>query len=297
MKCLVLVAFACLRAASAQILPPPSPLPPSMPNLPEDTVIAEFEDGARLTMGDFLKIYAVLSPAQKQVALQDRRQFLQQWALYRKLTRMAEQAKLQEQSPYKEAIEQYRMQVLSEAKIAEGINQIVIEPGDIVKAYEANKLKYTQVKVKAIYIAFSDDAAGSAGTKKPLTESQALARAKAILTEARAGGDFVKLVKENSDDETSRAKDGDFDTLRYTDNLPDSFREAVFALKKGEITEPLKQPNGFYLLRAEEVGVRPLSDVRDEIYNELHNLKAKVWLDRLNMDTTVKILSPAFVAR
>ena len=73
----------------------------------------------------------------------------------------------------------------------------------------------------------------------------------------------MKLVKENSDDETSRAKDGDFATLRSSDNIPDAFRATVFALKKGEVSEPLKQPNGFYLLRAEEVTVRPLSEVRD----------------------------------
>ncbi len=42
-------------------------------------------------------------------------------------------------------------------------------------------------------------------------------------------------------------------------------------LKKGDVSEPLKQPNGFYLLRAEEVTVRPLSEVRDDIYNDLKN--------------------------
>jgi parvulin-like peptidyl-prolyl isomerase len=130
-----------------------------------------------------------------------------------------------------------------------------------------------------------------------LTEVQALAKAKKLLADTRGGADFVKLIKDNSDDETSRAKDGDFDTLRQTDNIPDAFRTAVFALKKGEITEPLKQPNGYYLLRAEEVSYRPLSDVRDDIYNELKNAKAREWLDRMNLSTVVKILNPAFIGK
>ena len=285
MKFLALFALICLRGASAQA--------PPLPDLPDTAVVAEFEDGTRFTMGEFRKIFAVLSPAQQQIALQDRKQFLQQWALYRKLTKMAEAAKLQDRSPYKDAIEQFRMQILAEAKIADAINQVVVEPGEIVKAYESGKNKYAQVKIKALYIAFSDDAEPS-GEKKPLTESQALKKAQRLLAAARSGEDFVKLVKENSDDETSRAKGGDFDTLRFTDNIPDAFRSAVFNLKPGEITEPLKQPNGYYLLRAEEISYRPLAEVRDEIYNELKNSKARAWLDRMNMETTVRIVNPGF---
>jgi parvulin-like peptidyl-prolyl isomerase len=212
----------------------------------------------------------------------------------RKLAHMAEENKLSERSPYKEAIEQYRLQILSEAKISDTINQIVVTPEEIVKAYDNNKTKYSQVKVKALYIAFSDDPV-SGGEKKPLTDAQAEAKAKKLLAEARGGADFIQLIKENSDDETSREKDGDFDTLRQTDNIPDAFRTAVFALKPGEITAPLKQPNGYYLLRAEEVTYRPLSDVRDDIYNELKQAKAREWLDRTNINTVVKILNPAFM--
>jgi len=279
MKYLAL-AFLCLRAVSAQ-----APLP--MPKLPDDTPVAEFEDGTKFTMGDFKKVYSVLSPAQQQMAMHDRLQFLQQWAFMRKLAHMAEEEKLAEKTPYKEAIEQYRLQILSEAKINDAINQVVIAPDEIVKWYENNKSKFAQVKVKALYIALGDS----------LTEAKAEAKAKELLAAARGGVDFVKLIRENSDDETSRAKDGDFDTLRQTDNIPDAFRTAVFPLKKGEITGPLKQPNGFYLLRAEEVSYRPLSDVRDDIYNELKNAKAREWLDRMNISTVVKVLNPAFLSK
>jgi parvulin-like peptidyl-prolyl isomerase len=264
--------------------------------MPDEAPIAEFDDGTKFTMGDFKKIYAALSPAQQQMAMRDRMQFLQQWAFMRKLAHMAEEEKLADRTPYKEAIEQYRLQILSEAKINDAVNQVVVTPEEIVKSYENNKTKYSQVKLKALYIAFSDDAESGA-TKKPLTEVQALAKAKKLLADTRGGADFVKLIKDNSDDETSRAKDGDFDTLRQTDNIPDAFRTAVFALKKGEITEPLKQPNGYYLLRAEEVSYRPLSDVRDDIYNELKNAKAREWLDRMNLSTVVKILNPAFIGK
>ena len=216
----------------------------------------------------------------------------------RKLSKMAEDEKLDQESPYKETLAYARMNVLLTAEINAAMNRVVVEPGDIVKYYDSNKQKYTQVRVKAIYIAFSHDAAASSASKgkKPLTEAEAKAKAAKLLAAIKGGADFVKLVKDNSDDETSREKDGDFATLRSTDNIPDAFRAAVFALKKGDVSEPLKQPNGFYLLRAEEVTVRPLSEVRDEIYNDLKTARSDEWLRGIDSDAQVQIVTPAFIS-
>jgi parvulin-like peptidyl-prolyl isomerase len=232
------------------------------------------------------------------MALRNREQWLHQWELLRKLTKMAEDAKLDQESPYKESLAYGRMNVLATAEINATVNLIVVEPGEIVKYYDSNKQRYTQVRVKAIYIAFSDDAAASGASKgkRPLTEAEAKAKADKLLAAIKGGADFVKLVKENSDDETSREKDGDFATLHSSDNIPDAFRAAVFALKKGDVSEPLKQPNGFYLLRAEEVTVRPLSEVRDEIYNELKNIRSDVWLRGMDREAKVQIVSPEFIS-
>ncbi len=273
----------------------PTPPAATMPALPDDTVIATFDDGTKFTMAEFKAYYAVLPPNNQQLALRDRAEFLHQWAVLRKLTKMADEKKLGQESPYKQAIEHARMQVLVQAMINETMNSFVIEPAEIVKHYEANKNKYGQVKVKAIYIAFSDDASStSAGKgKKPLTEAEAKAKATRLLAQIKSGADFVKLVKENSDDETSRDKAGDFATLHYSDNIPDAFRAAIFNLKQGEVSEPLKQPNGYYLLRAEEVSYRPLAETRDEIYNELKNKRQADWFQKLNSSTTVQV-SPAF---
>jgi len=290
----LLFAFTLLGAAWAQSAAGPASDPPPLPNIADDEVVAIFGDGTKFTMGDFKRTYATLPPAQQQMAIRNREQFLHQWEMLRKLTKMAEVSKLDEQSPYKEQIEYARMNVLAMAQIGAAMNQISVEPGEIVKYYDSNKRKYTQVRVKAIYIAFSDDAASGTKGKKPLTEAEAKAKATKLLDAAKGGADFVKLVKDNSEDETSRDKGGDFATLRYGDNVPDAFRVAVFALKQGEVSEPLKQPNGFYLLRAEEVTVRPLSEVRDEIYNELKSTRSNEWMSKTNQEVKVQIVNPAF---
>jgi peptidyl-prolyl cis-trans isomerase C len=268
-----------------------------MPNIPDETVVAKFDDGTTFTMGDFKKYYQALPPQQQQMAMSDRSKFLHQWALFRKLTKQAEELKLAEQSPYKESIEFSRMQVLIGARINEELNATTVMPADILKAYEANKQKYKQVKVKAIYITFTDSpSTASSKLKKPLTEDEAKAKAEKLLAQIRAGADFVKLVKENSEDATSKAKDGDFATLQPSDNIPDAFRAAVFALKQGETSEPLRQASGFYLLRAEAITYRPLSQVRDEIFEEIKHEHYAEWFAQMDRDTKVEITSPAFVA-
>jgi len=267
-----------------------------MPNLPDETVVAKFDDGTTFTMGDFKKYYQVLNAQQQQMAINDRAKFLHQWALFRKLTKQADELKLGEQSPYKEAIEYSRMQVLIGARINEELNSAMVQPDEILKSYEAHKEKYKQVRMKAIYITFADSPAiASSKIKKELTEAEAKAKAEKLLAQIRAGADFVKLVKENSDDATSKAKDGDFATLQPSDKIPDAFRAPVFALKPGETTEPLRQAGGYYLLRAEEVSYRPLSQVRDEIFEELKRERYAKWFEQMDRETKVEITNPVFL--
>jgi parvulin-like peptidyl-prolyl isomerase len=297
MKFLGTLLFFCLAYACAQTTPATPPAPasaPTLPNLPDETPVAVFPDGTSFTMGDFRKIYAILPPQNQQLALRDRKMFLQQWAFMRRLAQMAEQEKLDQESPTVEQLNYYRMMIMSQAKLNQMINEMSIEPTAVLNHYNTNKDKYKQVKVKAIYIGFSSDP-GPAKSKKTLTEDQALQKAKRVLEEIRAGADFVKLVKANSDDETSRAKNGDFATLRLSDNVPDAVRAAVFALQQGEVSEPVRQPNGFYLLKADEVTHRAFSQVRDEIFQELKQQEYSKWLKQANDETKVEFPSPAFL--
>ena len=287
MKVLSVFLFACCCVAWAQTAPAPA-APPQMPDIPDQTTIAVFDDGVKLTMADFKKIFAVLPPDSRALVLRDRKSFLQQWAFMRKLAHMGEEAKLDQASPAKEQLEYYRLMILSQAKLAEAANSTTVEPADIVKFYDTDKERFKEVRVKAIYVSFGK------GGKAP-TEDEAQAKAAKLLADIRGGADFVKLVKENSDDETSKAKDGDFATLRRSDNIPDAIRTAVFSLKQGEVSEPVRQPNGFYLLRAEEVHYRPLSQVRDEIFTELKQRNYSQWLAQTNGDTKVEFTSPAFL--
>jgi len=282
MKVLSLLALLCLGAVWAQT---PPAAQPTMPNLPEDTVVAVFDDGVKFTFADFKKIYAALPAEAQRMALMDRHAFLQQWALMRKLATMAENDKLDQDSPTKEVLLYNRYFVLMNAKLNKQLAGTQVEPNEIVNYYNDHKEDYKQVHLRAIYISFG----------KKLTEEQAKAKSEKLLAELRGGADFVKLVKDNSDDETSRSRDGDFLTVHPGDNIPDALRATVFKLKQGELSEPVRQAGGYYIFRADEVSYRPLSQVREAIFSAVKEQHYKEWLDRTNNGTKVTYTSPTFL--
>ena len=278
MKILSIFVFACGILAAQTAAPPPSVPAPSIPDLPDETVVLVFDDGAKFTMGDFRNLYAAL-PSNQQAMLRDRKGFLEQYALMRKLAQMAEADKLDQTSPNKESLAFNRMFILSQAKLQDESMKKVVNEDDVKKYYEANKSQYQQVKVKAIYIAFTKALASQASKgKQLLTEDEARAKAKKLLADLRGGADFGKLVRENSDDADSREKGGDFGTIHASDALPEPIKVAVFALKQGEVSEPVEQSNGFYLLRADEVSTRSLAEVHGEIYTALQQEYFRKWL-------------------
>jgi hypothetical protein len=173
-----------------------------------------------------------------------------------------------------------------------------VTPEEVEKYYKEHQEPYKSVKVSAIYIAFGDaesspspassSSSASRITKKTLTEEEAKAKAGKLLAQARAGADFKALVKENSDDETSRDKSGDFGTWRMSDNVPDLMRPVVFGLKQGEVGEPVRQAHGYYIFRADEVSFAPLSQVRDSIFQQLKQQHFQEWTQKLDAGTKVE---------
>ena len=281
---ILLLAAAASRAQVAV----PQPAGPGEP--PGDTVIAVYEDGYTLTYGE-MRIFMSTMPAEmQQAAMRDRKSFVSQFGLMRKLSALAEKDGLHEQSPSKEIIQFQRMQVLTGAQINRAMDQIRIPPEEIAKQYEAGRERYTQVRVKAIYISFVSGPAPTASKKKALTEAEARIKMEKLAKEVRAGADFVKMVKLHSEDQTSAAKDGDFGNIRRSDSLPDAVRNAIFALKEGEVSEPVRQPNGYYLFRAEKVATQPLPEVRDEIFNELKQTSFRKWMEE--MQASAKLQTP-----
>lgn len=109
-------------------------------------------------------------------------------------------------------------------------------------------------------------------------EEKAKARAEEVIQRTRGGEDFAKLAKEVSEDPASAGSGGDLGYVARGEMVP-PFEQAVFALKKGEITrEPVRTPFGYHAIRVTDIqegGRRPLKEVAGEIKEKLQTERSE----------------------
>jgi hypothetical protein len=267
--------FFALWGGALCLLAQPSAVNASLsPDTPVLTV-----DGRQLTAGELRALIGALP----EPARQNPKAHLQTIGLMLRLTEIAEQEKLDQTSPVKEQLMLQRVTVLSNAGATATHNKIAVSAGDVKQYYEANRDRYQQVRVKVLYVSY-----GSGGGQV-LTEEQAKAKMEKLAALVRAGADFVKLVREHSEDAESKAKDGDYATIRKSDKLPDEVKTAVFALKAGQVSEPVRLANGFYLFRAEEVTAQALSEVTEDAVTQVRQERFRQRLQEIQAGVKVRI--------
>jgi peptidyl-prolyl cis-trans isomerase C len=278
----------CIVFTAIGLAQTPAP-PPTAPALTADTVIAEYDNGKKLTYGELEKFLSVLPSQTRAGVMRDRKVLVERYLLMKKVSELAEKDKLDEKSPYKEAINSFRMNTLMQAEIQKVSSEFPVRVEEQQAYYDQHKAQYEQVTVKLIHISFSSSPGAGADGKKRLSEEEAKAKAEQLVKEAKAGADFVKLVTENSDDEATKTKNGDLTISRSESaTLPESIRTVTLGLKPGEVSEPVRQPNGFYVFRGESVSSKPFSEVRDQIFTELQRMKTKDWVDSTTKGLNIK---------
>ena len=133
--------------------------------------------------------------------------------------------------------------------------------------------------MKSIFVAFKPQpkpaAVASASEEeapKPRTEQQALARAEELRQQLLAGADFSALAKAHSDHKESAEKGGDLGTVRKN-QLPASLAKVVFSLKPNQISEPVKEGQGYYILQTQEIRAVTLNEAVATIRGTLRQQK------------------------
>lgn len=241
-----------------------------------DAVVATV-NGKKITAKELDDFSKGLPANLQQYYTQDKEGFLKQYAVLIKIADLATASKVAEQTPYKQRYEFTRMQVLSQFFVEDYRNNIQVSEEDQKAYYEKNKENYNQAKLQIILVGFSSSPAKE-GEKPKLSEDQALVKATDLVKQLKAGADFKKLVAENSDDAASKAKGGDFGTIRKSDQVPPELKTAIFSLKAGEFSEPVKQPNGFYIFRLAEYTAQPYEEVKPMMLSQLKDTKFQEWM-------------------
>ena len=98
-------------------------------------------------------------------------------------------------------------------------------------------------------------------------ENAAKAKVEDVIKRARAGEDFGKLAREISEDKASAVQGGDLGFVGPGE-LVAPFEQAAFALKKGDVSDPVRTPFGYHAIRVLDVrdgGKTPLKDVAPKI--------------------------------
>jgi peptidyl-prolyl cis-trans isomerase C len=285
MKLLIFVGFTLSIAALAQS---------------SDTVVAKI-DGKPITAAELNAILQAQPPEAQQTFRKDLRAFVERLGLFRKLAAMAEKAKLDQASPTKEALEQSRMQTLAQAEVTAAADAIPVTLDEQKKFYESNRDRFTQAKVKMLFVSFRSSpppASADPKAKKILTEAEAKAKTDKLLADIRAGADFIKVLKENSDDAESVARDGDFgQPIKRSDQAPENIKSAIFSLKPGEVSAPVRVNSGFYLFRLEELETQPFDQVSSDIFTEIRQKRFNEWLEKTQKSVEVKIENEEFFSK
>lgn len=282
----------------------PSPASAQLPESPAtstaspdgDTVVAVV-DGKAITYAEIRSFLDAMPAQNRAAALQSPEDFLRQYALMGKLTTIAEDRKLDEQTPYKQQLDYNRKMVLSTAGLNLLSQEVLVSAAETRAYFQANQDEYVEVKVKVIYLPFNNAMPKAGETRKSMTESEALSLSQKLVGDLRGGADFVEMVRQHSKDEGSAKRDGDFATLKKSDQIPDAVKDVVFVLNEGDISEPVRQPNGFYIFRVEEKKLPAYEDVAATINTKVHDQKFRKKMDELRgaievSDIKTELLKP-----
>ena len=107
-------------------------------------------------------------------------------------------------------------------------------------------------------------------------------RALAIFARAKAGADFARLARENSEDPGSRDKGGDLGLFTRNTHTA-KFDEAAFAMKPGEVSAVVETEYGYHVIKVAEhkpERIRSLDEVRASIEQQLRSRKLADHLTR-----------------
>ena len=281
---------------------------PPTNDVADDAVVAKV-DGKDVTAGEIRTSMMVMPQEFIRLFQQNPKYAVQQLFMLRYLANEAERTKLGEESPLKEQLAFLRANSLASALISHEHNSYAVSGQMIKEFYERNQARYQQAKIKVIYISFKPTApvTGNVSSEKSLedvaralsegslsktqrTEADARKLAEDLVKQIRGGADFAKLVADYSEDAASKAAGGDFGIVNVNSSYSADVKKAVLALKPGEVTDPLRQSNAFYIIRVEDKTAQPVGELTTSISEEIRQAHLNEWLSGVSkrFDPTVE---------
>lgn len=259
--------------------PPPKPTaPPPMPQVklevenpgvkppevPPDRVIIAVGD-VKITAAQFDKLIDTLQPQYRTLARgTGRKQFADNLAKMLTLAQEAQRRKMNETGDYKTRAMFQDDNILAAMLVEQLGKDIQVSEADLRQYYADHKSEYEQVHARHILIRVQGSQVPVRPGQKDLTDAEALAKAQEIRKKIQDGADFGELAKLESDDIGSGSNGGDMPAFRRGQMVP-SFEQAAFAMKPGELSEPVKSQFGYHIILVVSHESKSFEDMKTEL--------------------------------
>lgn len=171
------------------------------------------------------------------------------------LLQEAEKRKLADRPEIAEQVAQLRRDLIIRALLQDEVAaKVKVEDKDVDEYFKSHPDEFSgdQLKVKHILV-------------------RSEVEAKDALDRVKKGEPFEKVARELSTDTASVPKGGELDYFRYAEMVPE-FSKAAYALKPGEVSEPVRSPFGYHIIkgvdRKKGTAVK-LDDIREQLRRKL----------------------------
>ncbi len=208
----------------------------------------------------------------------NKRKFAEQVVEVKALAYEARRRKLDQSPEVKQRIALQTDSVLASEIYRQVSTDVKVDDAAVHSYYDQHKAEYDQAKASHILIRFKGSSVPLKPNQKDLTEEEALAKAKELREKIVKGGDFAAIAKAESDDSGSGANGGSLGSFGRGRMVP-VFDQAAFSLPIGEVSEPVKSPFGYHIIKVEERGLKSFEEMKPQIETQLKPELAKKALD------------------
>jgi len=234
-------------------------------------------NGKQLTAKQALDLLTPYQPEQRKQLEANLPLGLERVYMQQQFAEQAAKMNLDQQSPYKEELQNARQQILAQAYMRKLGETGAGTAGDPKQYYDAHPADFENVKLSGIFVAFAPPGTPSSSPNAGRTEEQAKERASDIEKKIKDGGEFATLARTESDNKQSGAKGGDLGS--YTTGnpqIPPDIRAAIEKLQPGQVSEPIRIPSAYLIIKVDSKGKVPFDQARAGIVQRLELEKYKI---------------------